>query len=68
MNLTKRQINKKLKSKILKPLIINNSNEYLQNFKIIVTRARRKVDGVRGKTLVTVKVSGKVMFGYDPIC
>jgi len=69
MLLTKRQINKKLKSKILEPLTINDSNTYLDNFKIIVTRARLKdydtgfddLTDVRSKTLVTIKVSGNVL-------
>ena len=71
MLLTKRQINKKLKSKILEPLPINDSISYLNNFKITVTRARLKdyeigyvqcdLVHARSKTLVTIKVSGNVL-------
>ena len=69
MNLTKRQLNNKLKSRVLTPIKATDNGTYLKDFKIKVIRARdvsygywsgRKRKQAR-KTLVTVEVKGEVL-------
>ena len=69
MTLTKRQLNNKLKTKILEPICTIENIDYLKDFEIKVMRARsipyttwtnrRRIE--RSKTLVTVKIKGKVL-------
>jgi len=60
MKLTKRQLNKKLKSKILTPAHLNTT--YIRNTKIRVLRARNKEVGYRReeKSMVTIRISAQV--------
>jgi len=69
MILTKRQLNNKLKTKILKPIPTVGNIDYIVDFEIKVMRARSvpytdwvsriRVD--RSKTLVTIKIKGNVL-------
>tara|TARA_R110002020_G_scaffold20644_1_gene70374 strand:- start:68 stop:451 length:384 start_codon:yes stop_codon:yes gene_type:complete len=69
MTLTKRQLNNKLKTKILEPICTIQNIEYIKDFEIKVMRARsipytdwtnrRRIE--RSKTLVTVKIKGNVV-------
>ena len=61
MELTKRILNKKLKSRILRPT--DRIKHYVRNIEIIVVRARRKVPrGYRRgeKTYATIQIKGEV--------
>ena len=57
MNLTKRQLNKKLKSKILLP---TSTQGLMRNTKVKVMRARKDPSGYRSRTLVTIKIQALV--------
>ena len=69
MILTKRQLNDKLKTKILEPIQTISNSEYIKDFEIKVIRARsipyvkvisrKRVD--RCKTLVTIDIKGTVL-------
>jgi hypothetical protein len=69
MNLTKRQINNKLKGKLLTPITTRENKDYIQYCEIKVIRARNVKYGYwKGrkkreseKTLVTVEISGAVL-------
>lgn len=69
MHLTKRQINNKLKSRVLSPIKTNQNHEYLKDFEIKVIRARDVSYGYWAgrkrktafKTLVTVEIKGEVL-------
>lgn len=69
MYLTKRQINNKLKSKVLAPIKTTENTTYLKDFEIKVIRARDVSYGYwfgrkrkkANKTLVTVEVKGEVL-------
>tara|TARA_R110000824_G_C15174690_1_gene673223 strand:+ start:92 stop:442 length:351 start_codon:yes stop_codon:yes gene_type:complete len=60
MKLTKRQLNKQLKSKVLIPF--HQNSEYIRNSKIRVIRARNKEVGYRReeKCMVTIQVCAQV--------